>query len=185
MDALRQSILRAQLAKPLAGGKRPGERQSASDIRASDIAAIDARVSALDKKLDALICMFRSSGEDPRASRALLVTDVRRVVANFFDVTDEDLDHRGRASRISRIRQIAFYLCRTHTTRSFPEIGRDFRRDHSTVLHGVRRIEALRGRDPELDGDLSKLEKRLAEIFARRNTTTCLDEPSTQERSPS
>jgi chromosomal replication initiator protein len=184
MDALRQSMLRAQLARPLAGSKRPGGSQSASDARASDMIAIDARVSALDKKLDALIRMFQRPGDDPRASRALLVTDVRRVVAKFFDVTDEDLDHRGRATRISRIRQIAFYLCRTHTTRSFPEIGRDFQRDHSTVLHGVRRIEALRGRDPELDADLSKLEKRLAEIFARRNAA-CLEEPSAQERSPS
>jgi hypothetical protein len=178
MDALRQSILRAQLAKPLPGAQRQSKAPKAPDTRASDMVTIDARVSALDRKLDALIHMFQHPSDDPQASHALLVTDVRRVVASFFDVTDAELDHRGRAPRISLIRQIAFYLCRTHTTLSFPEIARAFQRDHSTVHYGVRRIDALRRSDCELHRDLSKLEKRLAEIVARRNAAG-LDASST------
>ena len=69
---------------------------------------------------------------------------------------------------MARIRQIAFYLCRTHTTRSLPEIGRAFDRDHTTVLHGVRRVASLRETDAALDRDLSKLEAQLADLIERR-----------------
>jgi hypothetical protein len=177
MDALRQSMLRAQLAKPLGGGKRQGGSQKTPQARPSDIVAIDARVSALDKKLDTLIGMLRIPSDDECTSRGLVMTDIRRIVAGFFAVSDEDLNHGGRGARITRIRQIALYLCRRHTTRSLPEIGRAFQRDHSTVLHGIRRIEALRKADPELHDELSKLEKRVVEMLAQRNAV-CLDSPS-------
>lgn len=177
MDALRQSMLRAQLAKPLSSGKRQGGPQKMPQTRPPDIVAIDARVSALDKKLDRLIGMLQIPSDDECASRALVTADIRRVVAGFFAVTDEDLDHRGRGARITRIRQIAFYLCRRHTTRSLPEIGRAFQRDHSTVLHGIRRIEALRKADPELHDELSKMERKLVKILARRNAAR-LEPPS-------
>ena len=77
----------------------------------------------------------------------------------------------GRGAKIARIRQLAYYLCRMHTTRSLSDIGRSFGgRDHSTVLHGVRQIDALRKTDAALEEDLAKLESRLADMLARRNT---------------
>ncbi len=53
---------------------------------------------------------------------------------------------------VARPRQIAMYLAKRLTTRSLPEIGRKFGgRDHSTVIHAVRRIEELRDKDREID----------------------------------
>ena len=58
-----------------------------------------------------------------------------------------------RAVAIARPRQIAMYLAKRLTTRSLPEIGRKFGgRDHSTVIHAVRRIEELRDTDRDVDG---------------------------------
>ena len=171
MDALRQSILRAQLAKPLSGGTPAGGAPKFPAARGQDLAAIDARFSALDRKLDTLIHMLEGPGRNRVASHQLFPADVRRVVALFFDVTDEDLDRRARRGSSARIRQIAYYLCRTHTARSFAEIGQVFHRDHATILHGVQRIGALRKTDAALDDDLSKLEARLADMLARRNAT--------------
>jgi chromosomal replication initiation ATPase DnaA len=168
MDALRQSILRAQLAKPLPGRTQSGGSEMPAVIAVSEMSSIDARVSALDKKLDTLIHMLNGPGRKQKASPGLLPAEVRRAVARFFDVTDEELDRRTRSVRMARIRQIAFYLCRTHTMRSLPAIGRAFDRDHTTVLHGARRVASLRETDAGLDRDLAKLEAQLADLIERR-----------------
>jgi hypothetical protein len=170
MDALRQSVLRAQLAKPLPGGPHSARSQRPGGTRHPEMSSIDARVSALDKKLDTLIHMLNGPSRKQKASPCLLPAEVRRAVTLFFDVTDEDLDRRTRRVRMARIRQIAFYLCRTHTTRSLPAIGRAFDRDHTTVLHGVRRVASLRETDAALDRDLSKLESQLADLIALRGS---------------
>jgi chromosomal replication initiator protein len=168
MDALRHSIMRAQLAKPLPGRTQSGRSELPVATPVLETSSIDARVAALDRKLDTLIHMFNGPGRKQKAAPYLLPSEVRRVVAGFFDVTDEDLDRRTRRVRMARIRQIAFYLCRTHTTRSLPEIGRAFDRDHTTVLHGVRRVTSLRETDAAVDRDLSKLESQLADLIERR-----------------
>jgi chromosomal replication initiation ATPase DnaA len=165
MDALRQSVLRAQMAKPLPGGTPPNRSQKAADTRIAEMIAIAARFSTLDKKLDTVIDMLTGASG---GCGALLPADIRRVVTDFFNVTDEELDHHGRSGRIPRIRQIAFYLCRKHTMLSLPEIGRAFHRDHSTISHGERRIGALRKIDAALHSDLLKLEARLADVLAHR-----------------
>jgi chromosomal replication initiator protein len=163
MDAFRQSILRAQMSKPLAVG-HAGRSQKPGADRAFDMVAIGARFTALDKKLDTLIRMLKGPG----TSHHLIPADVRHVVTLFFGVTEEDLDRRGRAGDIVRIRQIAFYLCRKRTPRSLTEIGRAFGRNHTTIRHGVRRIGARRKTDPALDDDIKQLEARLVDILARR-----------------
>jgi len=170
MDALRQSILRAQLAKPLPGGTHPARSQMPGGTRLAEMSSIDARVCALDRKLDTLIHLLNGPGRKQKASPGLLPAEVRRAVTRFFAVTDADLDRRTRRVRMARIRQIAFYLCRNHTARSLPEIGRAFDRDHTTVLHGVRRIASLRETDAALDRDLSKLEAQLADLIALRGS---------------
>lgn len=182
MDALRQSMLRAQLAKPLPNGTHSRSEQSRStpfnrpqthpEARGSEMVAITARFAALDNKLDTLIDMLTGPANDRRIPHRLLPADIRRVVTTFFAVTDKELDGRSRSGSIARIRQIAFYLCRTRTAQSLPEIGRAFKRDHSTILHGVRRIAAARRTDAALHGDLSTLEARLVELLARRIAAT-------------
>ena len=67
-----------------------------------------------------------------------------------------------RLRSFARPRQIAMYLCKLLTTRSLPEIGRRFGgRDHTTVMHGVRRIEDLRNQDSQISDDLDMLRRSL------------------------
>lgn len=66
------------------------------------------------------------------------------AVAQHFNIPRRDLTGPWRSANVSHARQVAFYLCRTLTVRSFPEIGKKFGgRDHTTVLHGYRKIERL------------------------------------------
>ena len=64
--------------------------------------------------------------------------------------------------KLARPRQIAMYLSKQLTSRSLPEIGRKFGgRDHTTVIHAVRKIEQLREEDPALDEDVDLLRRML------------------------
>jgi hypothetical protein len=70
------------------------------------------------------------------------------AVAQYFNIPTNDLKGVYRTANIAYARQVGFYLCRTLTTRSFPEIGKKFGgRDHTTVLHGYRKIERLMRED--------------------------------------
>ena len=76
------------------------------------------------------------------------IEDIQRKTAEFYKLDVKDFHSPQRARRVARPRQVAMYLARKLTTRSLPEIGRRFgSRDHTTVLHACRRIEALIGED--------------------------------------
>ncbi|MBU0643248.1 MAG: chromosomal replication initiator protein DnaA, partial [Alphaproteobacteria bacterium] len=67
-----------------------------------------------------------------------------------------------RVRSIARPRQVAMYLAKQLTSRSLPEIGRRFGgRDHTTVMHGVRRIEELKGTDSQIADDVEMLRRAL------------------------
>lgn len=76
--------------------------------------------------------------------------DIIREVASAFQVQVGQLLGRGRARHIARSRHVAMFLVRKHTGASYPEIGRRFRRDHTTIQHGYRKIEAALQTDMEL-----------------------------------
>ncbi len=87
---------------------------------------------------------------------------IQQVVADHFGLRVVDLKSKRRTSAIATPRQVAMYLCRTLTSHSLPEIGRLFGgRDHTTVMHGCRKIEELRGRDPSLAQTLRNLRRKL------------------------
>jgi chromosomal replication initiator protein len=76
------------------------------------------------------------------------IEDIQRKTAEFYKLDIKDFHSPQRARRVARPRQVAMYLARKLTSRSLPEIGRRFGgRDHTTVLHACRRIEALIGED--------------------------------------
>lgn len=80
------------------------------------------------------------------------------VVCLASNITEKDLISARRTANLLRPRQIAMYLAKTLTLRSLPEIGKRFGgRDHTTVLHAVRKITALRELEPELDRELNEL----------------------------
>ncbi len=83
------------------------------------------------------------------------IEDIQRVVARQYNVSRSDLLSSRRTADVVRPRQVAMYLAKTLTLRSLPEIGRRFGgRDHTTVLHAVRKIEALVAKDVALSEEV-------------------------------
>jgi chromosomal replication initiator protein len=96
------------------------------------------------------------------AEKRITVDDIQKATAEHYGMKQADLISERRNRAIARPRQAAMWLSKTLTTRSLPDIGRRFGgRDHTTVLHAVRRIEALRQEDPQLERDLEVLTRKL------------------------
>jgi chromosomal replication initiator protein len=94
--------------------------------------------------------------------RRITVDDIQKITADHFGLKQADLISERRNRAIARPRQAAMWLAKQLTTRSLPDIGRRFGgRDHTTVLHAVRRIEQLKATDPQLTRDLEALIRKL------------------------
>ncbi|MEM7069530.1 MAG: chromosomal replication initiator protein DnaA [Pseudomonadota bacterium] len=97
-------------------------------------------------------------------SKRVRIEDIQRIVARQFNVSKNDLLSNRRTRVIVRPRQIAMYLSKVMTPRSLPEIGRRFGgRDHTTVLHAVRKIEALTAEDQKLSHEIELLKRLILE----------------------
>lgn len=100
----------------------------------------------------------------PPEPKRVKIEDIQRVVALQYNVSRADLLSSRRTANVVRPRQIAMYLAKTLTLRSLPEIGRRFGgRDHTTVLHAVRKIEGLVGNDTSLAEEIELLKRLLQE----------------------
>ncbi len=94
--------------------------------------------------------------------RRITIDEIQRTVCQFYRVDRTEMSSKRRARAVVRPRQVAMYLAKVLTPRSYPEIGRKFGgRDHSTVIHAVRLIEDLRTRDADMDGDVRSLLRQL------------------------
>lgn len=94
--------------------------------------------------------------------RPPLVESIQRVICRYFEVKRNDLLSPRRGQRIAYPRQVAFYLAKSMTRNSLPEIGRRFGgKDHTTVLHGYRKIERLIKTDWTVAYDVAHLEMML------------------------
>ena len=94
--------------------------------------------------------------------RRITIDEIQRTVCQFYRVDRAEMSSKRRARAVVRPRQVAMYLAKVLTPRSYPEIGRKFGgRDHSTVIHAVRLIEDLRQRDADMDGDVRSLLRQL------------------------
>ncbi|ESR25840.1 Chromosomal replication initiator protein DnaA [Lutibaculum baratangense AMV1] len=90
------------------------------------------------------------------------IEDIQRVVSSHYQLSRQDLVSSRRNRAIVLPRQVAMYLAKTMTPRSLPEIGRRFgNRDHTTVLHAIRKIEKLLGSDGNLARDVETLKRRV------------------------
>jgi chromosomal replication initiator protein len=99
-----------------------------------------------------------------REPRRVRIEDIQRVVARHYNVSKADLLSSRRTRTIVRPRQIAMYLAKVLTPRSLPEIGRRFGgRDHTTVLHAVRKIEGLLEGDRTLAEEIELLKRLIDE----------------------
>jgi len=100
----------------------------------------------------------------PQEPKRVKIEDIQRVVARQYNVSRSDLLSSRRTANVVRPRQVAMYLAKTLTLRSLPEIGRRFGgRDHTTVLHAVRKIEGLVGNDMALAEEIEGLKRQLQE----------------------
>jgi chromosomal replication initiator protein len=98
----------------------------------------------------------------PAEPKRVRIEDIQRVVARQYNVSRSDLLSSRRTANVVRPRQVAMYLAKVLTLRSLPEIGRRFGgRDHTTVLHAVRKIENLAGNDSAFAEEIESLKRQL------------------------
>jgi chromosomal replication initiator protein len=98
----------------------------------------------------------------PAEPKRVRIEDIQRIVARQYNVSRADLLSSRRTANVVRPRQVAMYLAKILTLRSLPEIGRRFGgRDHTTVLHAVRKIEALTGNDTAFAEEIEALKRQL------------------------
>ena len=94
--------------------------------------------------------------------RQVNVDDVQKKVAEHFNVRVSDMHSAKRARTVARPRQIAMYLVKSLTTMSLPEVGRKFGgRDHTTVMHAIKKVEDLMKTDSALREDVELLRRTL------------------------
>jgi chromosomal replication initiator protein len=119
-------------------------------------ASLVGREITLDLAQDCLADILRAS------DRKLTIEEIQRKVAEHYNIRLADMIGPKRLRTIARPRQVAMYLAKQLTARSLPEIGRRFGgRDHTTIMHGVRKIEELMAADSQLADDLQLLRRML------------------------
>ena len=92
------------------------------------------------------------------------IDDILRIVSRHFKITRTDILSPRRSRDVVRPRQVAMYLAKSLTARSLPEIGRRFGgRDHTTVLHSVRKVEQMMKNDPQLCQTVELLKRMLCD----------------------
>ncbi len=153
-----------------------------SDLKISDdilkliAMRIDTNVRELEGALTRLQALCNLLGEKPSLQLAQKVLDtisplksrelttdyIKEVVAKEFNVSVHDLSGKRRTQNIALARQVAMFLCRKHTARSFPEIGALFGgRDHSTVIHAIKSITDRMPNEESLRGQIEKIVVKL------------------------
>jgi chromosomal replication initiator protein len=94
--------------------------------------------------------------------RRVTIEEIQKRVAAHFNIRIADMHSARRARAVARPRQVAMYLAKQLTSRSLPEIGRKFGgRDHTTVMHAVKRIEELKATDSSFAEDIDLLRRML------------------------
>ena len=125
-------------------------------MRLFAFASLVGREITLELAQDCLADILRAS------DRKVTIEEIQRKVSEHYNIRLSDLIGPKRVRTIARPRQIAMYLAKQLTSRSLPEIGRRFGgRDHTTIMHGVRRIEELKGHDHQIAEDLELLRRAL------------------------
>ncbi|MDE1153089.1 MAG: chromosomal replication initiator protein DnaA [Micavibrio sp.] len=115
------------------------------------------RPVTVDTAMDLLADLLRAN------DRRIGIEDIQKKVAEHYNIRLADMHSPRRARPVARPRQVAMYLAKQLTTHSLPEIGRKFGgRDHTTIIHGVRKIEELLAADPALRDDIERLKRAIA-----------------------
>ena len=125
-------------------------------MRLYAFASLVGRKIDLDLVQECLSDILRTS------EKRLSIEEIQRKVAEHYNVRLSDMIGPKRLRTIARPRQVAMYLCKQLTTRSLPEIGRRFGgRDHTTIMHGIRKIDELMAADSQMSDDIHLLKRLL------------------------
>ena len=164
-----QSKAAARCAAPGAPGIAPGVLEYLAGRISSNVRVLEGALNRLfahqeltGRPIDEAT-VNRCLADLLRASdRKVSLAEIQRTVAEHYNIRLADLIGPRRTRNVARPRQVAMYLAKALTQRSLPEIGRDFGgRDHTTILHGVRRIEELRAIDAGIAEDIERLRRAL------------------------
>ncbi len=110
----------------------------------------------LDMVQDLLKDLLKSS------QKKVNIEEIQKKVSQHFNIKMSDMSSARRSRTVARPRQVAMYLSKNLTSRSLPEIGRRFgNRDHTTVIHAVRKVEELMNKDASFDEDVQLLIRML------------------------
>ena len=94
--------------------------------------------------------------------KKVTIEEIQKKVAEHYNIRINDMHSPRRSRSVARPRQIAMYLAKNITSRSLPEIGRKFGgRDHTTVMHAVRKVEELKNIDSIFNDDVELLKRML------------------------
>ncbi|MBC7143501.1 MAG: chromosomal replication initiator protein DnaA [Rhodobacteraceae bacterium] len=119
-------------------------------------ASLVGREITLELAQDCLSDILRAS------DRKVTIEEIQRKVSEHYNIRLSDMIGPKRVRTIARPRQVAMYLAKSMTTRSLPEIGRRFGgRDHTTIMHGIRKVEELKATDSQLAEDVELLRRLL------------------------
>ncbi len=95
--------------------------------------------------------------------KELTIDEIKRTVCSQFEIKLADIESAKRDRAIARPRQVAMYLAKNLTTKSLPEIGRNFgSKNHTTVIHAIKTIEKLKDAEPEMNQQIHMLTRKLA-----------------------
>ncbi|HCC24496.1 MAG TPA: chromosomal replication initiator protein DnaA, partial [Holosporales bacterium] len=119
-------------------------------------ATLVGRAITLDTTQDVLRDLLRAN------DRRVTIDEIQKKVAEYYSIRVSDMHSPRRARAVARPRQVAMYLTKILTTRSLPEIGRKFGgRDHTTVLHAVKKVEELMAEEKTICEDIELLRRTL------------------------
>lgn len=163
---------------------RLGQAQPGFDIGDDVLRMIAARIpkeaSVLEQALQRLVRCCAEAGEPASLANAqvwlrefwrahdrrITVDEVKRCVSRRYGLKAGELESKSRRSEIVRPRQLAMYMARTLTGKSFPDIGRHFCRDHTTILHGYEKMLGLKETNPEIAAELEAIKRDLRDWSA-------------------
>ena len=94
--------------------------------------------------------------------KSINVETIQNIVAAHFNLNIQEMLSARRSRSLARPRQIAMFLAKRHTSNSLPDIGKKFsNRDHTTVIHAVKKIEELMKKDDEIRQSVAEIKKRI------------------------
>jgi len=121
-----------------------------------------AQASILGRRIDVEFARSVLASTLPSRQQPVSVEDVVRAVCHHFNLRSSDLLGKDRHRSVAQARHVAIYLCRQRLKCSYPELGRHFgHRDHTSVMHAVKKVEALRATDADLRGHIDAIERKL------------------------